>query len=463
MKILVEGIAVGKVKNIIKEQQKKNDIDFLEAINVSLKQIEELKIKNPDNASYLYIQRLLIDDPVFKNEVLKLIGSGNEPIESVRCVIDGFVQPLKESNDEYLKERAVDIEDIMQRILNNLACNSSVILDEKYIVIVEELHPSFLIENRNNILGVIARNGGSTSHSAILCRSWKIPYVVSEIVIADNAKILLADKIIINPDDDVVDKFKDIDELDFTEHNGYGFYANVFDNSDLDHVVGKFDGVGLYRTEFIFMKKEKPLSVGEQVKIYKEALSKVDNIIFRTFDIGDDKIISYIETKEKGANNYFANINVFKDQIKAFGESSVKYIMFPMIRSKTEFNELKSYIDFDCKVGIMLETKDALNNICDFHDVDFISIGTNDLVYELYGIDRFKAYDDLSYLDDLLNRLSTVVDFCKKNGIKLSLCGEIAGIEEVAYKLFKMGICNLSVSVSNLSVLIKAYKKVILG
>ena len=137
--------------------------------------------------------------------------------------------------------------------------------------------------------------------------------------------------------------------------------------------------------------------------------------------------------------------------------------MFPMIRSKKEFNELKQMIDFDARVGMMLETKEALENINDFYDVDFISIGTNDLVYELYGIDRLNQVDDLKYLDDLITKLKTVVDFCNKHNIKLSLCGEIAGVEDISYRLFKIGIKNLSVSVNKFDVLVNAYKKMIVG
>jgi len=455
MDILVKGKAYGKVKNI-RGYNYNSDGCFLDAIDLSLKQIEMLKEKNPDKVNYLDVQSLLINDPVFKAEVLKLISLGNDSVFSVTCVLDGFIKPLMESNDEYLKERALDIEDVKNRVLNNLSSNELMVLDDKFVIVVDELHPSFLIENRNNILGVISRKGGSTSHSAILCKEFNIVYVVSDINLDDGDYVLIDDDIVVNPSYSIENN-KVINDSEIIKHDGYGFYANVFDNSNLDKVSKYFDGVGLYRTEFVLMKGL------DQVKTYKEALNKVGNIIFRTFDVGDDKNISYIKTDKKGVCNYFDNLEVFLGQIRAFKEARVKYIMFPMIRSKKEFNELKQMIDFDARVGMMLETKEALENINDFYDVDFISIGTNDLVYELYGIDRLNQVDDLKYLDDLLIKLKTVVDFCNKHNIKLSLCGEIAGVEDISYRLFKIGIKNLSVSVNKFDVLVNAYKKMIVG
>ncbi len=456
MDILVKGKAYGKVKNIRGYSYNNGEVDFLDSVDLSLRQIELLKEKNPDKVNYLDFQSLLINDPVFKAEVLKLISLGNDSVFSVTCVLDGFIKPLMESNDEYLKERALDIEDVKNRVLNNLSSNELMVLDDKCVIVVDELHPSFLIENRNNILGVISRKGGSTSHSAILCREFNIVYVVSDINLDDGDYVLIDDDIIVNPPYSIENNML-VNDYEIIKHDGYGFYANVFDNSNLDKVSKYFDGIGLYRTEFVLMKGL------DQVKTYKEALNKVGNIIFRTFDVGDDKNISYIKTDKKGVCNYFDNLEVFMGQIKAFKEARVKYIMFPMIRSKKEFNELKQMIDFDARVGMMLETKEALENINDFYDVDFISIGTNDLVYELYGIDRLNQVDDLKYLDDLITKLKTVVDFCNKHNIKLSLCGEIAGVEDISYRLFKIGIKNLSVSVNKFDVLVNAYKKMIVG
>ena len=226
-----------------------------------------------------------------------------------------------------------------------------------------------------------------------------------------------------------------------------------------------FDGVGLYRTEFIFMNNDKPLSYEEQYKIYKEALTITNkDIIFRTFDVGDDKKLSYLNVTQKGVSNYFDNLDIFNNQIKALVNAKAKYIMFPMIRSKDEVDRLRNIIyayDRNIAIGIMLETKEALDNINDFSYVDFISIGTNDLVEELYKIDRYNQLDNLEYIDDLLKKLENVVEFCQNNKIELSLCGEIAGIEEIAVRLFKIGIKKLSVGVSKIGVLNNAYLKYI--
>ena len=181
-------------------------------------------------------------------------------------------------------------------------------------------------------------------------------------------------------------------------------------------------------------------------------------ITFRTFDIGDDKQLPYLKADKKGIRNYKNYPDLFKDQVKALIRAN-RYqnmrIMFPMIESEEEFrylkdlvvkykNELgnKSYL----KIGMMLETKEALNNLSSFIDVDFISLGTNDLTHELYNIDRSEVSNYLVYIDNLIEELKRVVNHCKTYNIDLSICGELAGIPEVTNKLLEIGIRNFSVS-----------------
>lgn len=459
MKVLVNGNIFGYVKNISNNINECDNVSFLDAVNISLKQIDDLICNSPSNKDYLEIQKLLINDPVFKDEVLDLINNGNSTYSSVSFVLDKYIKSIEDSNNSYLNERSLDIKDIKNRILNNISSTNEILLDSKCIVVVDELHPSFLIKNKDNILGVIARSGGSTSHSVILCRSYGICYVVSDVLLNDNDLVLISDDIYINPSLDVVNTFKKEEVFSkLVEHNGFNFYLNVCDNSLINDVFDLgFDGIGLYRTEFIFSNSL--FSVEKQCVIYSEALNKVSPIIFRTFDVGDDKQIPGVVTFGKGVINYKANIDVFKAQIEAFKSAGVKYVMFPMIRFKEEFEWLLEVVGDCFSCGIMLETKDALDNLNDFKDVSFISVGTNDLVSELYGIDRLKQLDDLSYLDDLILRLSKVVIFCNEYGIKLSICGEIAGIEAVIYKLMEIGFTNFSVNVNAVNDLNNAYRK----
>lgn len=467
MKVISKGTALGKAKIISYQLNNRDNISFFDAIDLSLRQIDEIKINSPENSEYLDVQKFLIADPIFKDEVLKLVESGNSAIFSVKFVLGNYIKELAKTNDEYLKERILDIEDVMNRIISNLSGDKELLLTDKRIVVIEDLHPSFLIKNKKNVLGVISRKGGITSHSAILCRGLNIPYVISDVEINEDDFIILADDIYINPSKELIDKYKtDSLDVEAIKHDGVRFYANVFSNDDLV-LIDKygFDGVGLYRTEFIFMNNDKPLSYEEQYKIYKEALTITNkDIIFRTFDVGDDKKLSYLNVTQKGVSNYFDNLDIFNNQIKALVNAKAKYIMFPMIRSKDEVDRLRNIIyayDRNIAIGIMLETKEALDNINDFSYVDFISIGTNDLVEELYKIDRYNQLDNLEYIDDLLKKLENVVEFCQNNKIELSLCGEIAGIEEIAVRLFKIGIKKLSVGVSKIGVLNNAYLKYI--
>lgn len=468
MKVLAEGIVYGKVQIVKETVNTDNSVDFLFSIKMALDQIEELKKANPENSAYLDVHKYLIDDPVFKNEVLKMIGNGNDSVSSVKYVFSQYLDELSRSSDEYLKERTLDIKDVMNRILSNLSEKKEYILTEKCIVLVEDLLPSFLIRNKKNILGVISRKGGSTSHSAILCRGWNIPYVVSDLILADGDYVLIDNDIIeINPSFNRVNKINpNCQYKELAVHEGYGFFANVFSNEDIDYIdrLG-FDGVGLYRTEFIFMDKNRALSLEEQINIYQGALAKTNkDIYFRTFDVGDDKSLSFINCQTKGINNYLNNLDFFETQIKALVIAGAKYIMFPMINNRVELKVLKNIVckySKSVRIGIMLETKDALANLSDFFDVDFISIGTNDLVESLYHITRGKQLECLDYLNNLLTEIKRVVEFCRNNKIKLSICGELASLESVIIELFKVGINNISINISKTNNLNNGYYKYI--
>ena len=207
-------------------------------------------------------------------------------------------------------------------------------------------------------------------------------------------------------------------------------------------------------------------SYEQQLAVYKEAIDLMHDkpITFRVFDIGDDKKLSYINTNEKGIQNYINNPDIFITQIKALSDASNKVrILLPMIRTYKEYNYLKNWIfditnDKSIKIGMMLETKEALENIESFVNVDFISIGTNDLAEELYSKSRDSEYDENITLD-MINKLIPAVKYANDNNIDISICGEIASIPEVAYKLYEIGLKNLSVTTSAINNLNFAYSK----
>ena len=210
------------------------------------------------------------------------------------------------------------------------------------------------------------------------------------------------------------------------------------------------------------MNKDRALTEDEQYEIYNDAILELKQrpITFRTFDIGDDKQLPYLKADKKGVRNYRNYPDLFKDQIKALIRAN-RYqnmkIMFPMIETYDEYSYLRDLVvkykkelgsKQYLKIGMMLETKEAIKNLDDFKDVDFISLGTNDLTHELYNINRNEVSNYDMYIDNLIEVIKNVVEHCKKYNIELSICGEIAGIPQVTSKLLDAGIRNFSVSPS---------------
>ncbi|MDE6241357.1 MAG: hypothetical protein K2M08_02915 [Anaeroplasmataceae bacterium] len=490
-KVLSEGVAIGKVHIInqsaihqINPQPKKEKEKLKKAIEDSIKELESLKTESKENEEYISMQILLLNDPMLLSKSNQEIDNGLSAAQSVSNVLHEIMNSLLDATSSYLKERVLDLSDIKERILRNLLGKKSLEIQYDFILVAEELYPSFLIQNKNKLLGIITHKGGYSSHSAILCRQFNIPYMVSNIDVKENEIIIIdtrKQQILTSPEENEIKHYQEVlhklskENFEAIEHAPYQFLANVSDNSELERVNQYgFDGIGLYRTEMIFMNSDRPYTLEEQYEIYSEAVEAMQSksICFRTFDIGDDKQLPYIEASKKGVDNYIHNPIVFKTQIEAIIQANhyntVK-IMFPMIYSSSEFDFLKkwvlqiqkemkdtSYIQF----GIMLETEEALNSIETFYDVDFISIGTNDLVYSIYHIHRDAQTNDLeNYLNDLILKLKRVVDFVKEHKITLSVCGELAAIEPALKEFMKLGIENYSVATPAIKILNHVYKE----
>ncbi|MGM9970539.1 MAG: putative PEP-binding protein [Anaeroplasma sp.] len=491
-KVLSEGYTIGKVKFIheIKLIDELGDIEcetskFKEAVSLANIQIDNLS-KDDCFTKYIEIQRLMINDKLLHTKILSRINKGESAINAIRDATEEFIEPLKESNSNYLSERTVDIEDIRDRLIGCILDKTYRIEKAPYILYVDNLFPSDLLIRKNSLLGIIAKKGSYSSHTSIICRSLGLPYVVSDINLNEDDCIIIDTRtktIIVNPNSDEIEfynkEIKRQDKIDkyAVEHDDYLFLANVYNNSDLKMVLDyNFDGVGLYRTEFIFINSVKPLSFEEQLNIYQSAVEycKEKPINFRTFDICDDKKVDYLSSYSKSYDSYINNKSIFEDQIKALLLAN-KYnnmrVMFPMIYKYEEFQYLKEWIininkSLNCnlpKIGLTVETRESLENIQEFQDVDFIAIGTNDLMSQLYNINREDTVIDLDdYIDDFINRLKPLIKFCKEKDICLSVCGEIAAIKEFSIKLYEAGIKNLSVSpalIKNLNMAYLHYKK----
>ncbi|MDE6660719.1 MAG: hypothetical protein K2J93_02705 [Anaeroplasmataceae bacterium] len=488
--VLSEGIAIGKVHILsysamtqvkIDPAKEKEKLEI--AIKNSIKELENLKKISKENEEYISMQILLLSDPLLLTKTNQEINLGHSASESVEIVLNEIMKPLLDATSSYLKERALDLSDIKERILRNLIGKKSLDIKTDFILVAEELHPSFLIQHKNQLLGVITHKGGYSSHGAILCRQFNIPYMIANIAAIEGETIILdtrKQQIITSPKDQEIKHYQEITQklsmevFEAIEHSPYQFLANISDNSELERVQSYgFDGIGLYRTEMIFMNSDRPYTLEEQYEIYSVAVQAMKNksICFRTFDVGDDKQLSYITASKKGIDNYIHNPLVFKTQIEAIIKANlynIVKIMFPMIYSADEFDFLKkwvlqiqkemkdsSFIEF----GIMLETEEALNSIESFKDVDFISIGTNDLVYSIYHIHRDDQNTELEYLKDLISKLKRVVTFCKKNKITLSICGELAAISPALKEFIRMGITSFSVATPAIKILNHIYKE----
>lgn len=482
--IISDGLVYAKTEKIceIQEEHSKYSFDtqseieaLNKAINKSITDLDELKNKVDNNdKEFIEVHKMLISDPILYNEIVDNIKNNGLTKEyAFNKVIDSYIEKFSLARTTYLKERILDMEDIRIRVMSNFKEHNKVKIDGKFILVIDELYPSLLMTYNEQIVGVIAKRGGMTSHSAILCKGREIPYVLIDdlniiegFVLIDTREGILD----LNPSTDKIEEANSLNEKKenfvINDFSSFGIkeLANVTNNLDLKKVIDyNMDGVGLYRTELIFMNLDRAMTYDEQYKIYSEAINlmKTKPICFRTFDIGDDKQLEYIKSFKKGIDNYINNKEIFENQVKALIKAN-KYnnmkIMFPMIETYDEFLYLKEWVlkikkglndNSYLEIGMMLETKKALENIKDFKDVSFISLGTNDLTSELFNLKREETINYKEYIKDLLDKLSIVVAHANKYNICLSICGELAGIKSVVKRLYRLGIKNFSVSVAN--------------
>ena len=491
--VISDGTACGKVLKFENGyiDNSKDDIDvdkeisiLKNALKASNDELDDILMKSDnDSKQIIDAHKMIINDPVLNKQIIDKIKT--EKISAKKAftnVLDDYIKAIGDARSDYLVERSLDIKDVKRRILLNMDNRGKDNLDGKYILVCEEVFPTFLIAHEKNIIGVVSLHGGYTSHSAILCRNNEIPYVVvddikdiNDLIIIDTRK-----KIIINnPSADEIKSYENYNKnddfklIDFSKY-GVKVYANASSTADVKKVLRyNLSGIGLFRTEFIFMNMDRAMKLDEQEEIYNNISSLLNNkeVTYRTFDIGDDKQLSYIKTFHKGIDNYKNNPELFENQIKAIILSNTNNnvrIMFPMIERYDEFKFLHDWVlkikdnlhdKSKIKIGMMLETKEAFMHLDEFKDVPFMSIGTNDLTHELYNISRENITDYHSYINDLLNVLKRIVEFTNENNIDLSICGEIASVKKAAILLYKNGIRKFSISPSSIRVLSDAIKE----
>lgn len=476
VEVISEGYAYGPafvtIPELILEDKKINVDKEIQKLEMALKQAAQDVVKH-SSYEYFDIQNMMINDPILKKDAAQIIKKEKKNAATALAeALDKYKENLLKSNSKYLQERVYDLEDVKRRIILILLNKKNNFPKTPFVLVCDELMPSIFLENKENILGVVAKKAGMTSHGAILARGAGIPFVVCNNINLKNGEDIIIDTrrkaLFEEPEESYILEISHLmnktTDFEVRKYKNFNLLVNVFDNQEVKKAANlDVDGIGLYRTEFVFMHENRPMTYDEQVKIYKEAITLMNGkpVCFRTFDIGDDKQVAYIKAHHKGFLNYVNNPIIFETQIKALLASNINgnlKIMFPMVETIDEFKYLKNWVlrikkemnnDKPILIGMMLETKKALVSIDEFKEVDFISIGTNDLTQELFQIRRDEQSSKITtYVDDLLKVLQKVVDFAKENKIYLSICGELASIPSISKAFMQLGIRNFSVSLS---------------
>lgn len=474
-------------------------------------QLEAIKTKaeaslGEEKAAIFEGHIMLLEDEELEQEIIALIKDEHATADAAAySVIEGQAKALEELDDEYLKERAADVRDIGKRLLKNILglniVDLSAIQDE-VILVAADLTPSETAQlNLDKVLGFITDLGGRTSHSSIMARSLELPAIVGTTNATkeiQNDDYLIIDavnnKIYLNPTADVIEQLKAVKNQYITERNDLAklkdLPAITLDGHQVEVVanIGTVrdiagaerngaEGVGLYRTEFLFMDRDSLPTEEEQFQAYKAVAEAMGSqaVIVRTMDIGGDKDLPYMNLpKEENPFLGWRAIRIAMDrkeilhaQLRAILRASAfgkLRIMFPMIISVEEVRELKAELEllksqlreenkaFDetIEVGVMVETPAAA--VIARHlakEVDFFSIGTNDLTQYTLAVDRGNElishlYNPMS--PSVLGLIKQVIDASHAEGKWTGMCGELAGDERATLLLLGMGLDEFSMS-----------------
>lgn len=518
-KSVFSGIAIGrlsvynKAENVVK-RVKITDIDgeirrFEEAREEGKKQLaglyeKALKEVGEVNAAIFEVHQMMLDDLDYVESIQNMIKSQEVNAEfAVANTGDNFSEMFASMDDDYMKERAADVKDISNRLIMILQGNGAggIQSDEPVILLADDLAPSETVQlDKSKVLSFVTRHGSTNSHTAILARTMNIPALIG-VDYPDDAdgKMGIVDgyegKIIIDPEVSVLEDYKAkkekedekkrlLQELKGKENvtldgKKINLYANIGSVSDVASVLANdAGGIGLFRSEFLYLESETYPTEEEQFKAYRTVAENMagKKVIIRTLDIGADKQVGYfnLDKEENPAMGYRAiricldRRDIFKTQLRALYRASYYgtiSIMFPMIISVQEVKQIKQIISEvkteldeanvpykDVEIGIMIETPAAVMMSEELaKEVDFFSIGTNDLTQYTLAIDRQNPkldniYD--SHHPAILKMLQMVVDNGHKGGCWVGICGELGADTTLTETFLKMGFDELSVSPS---------------
>ncbi len=498
-----------KIKNIDEEI---NKLD--RALNSTRNQLETLRKKieeevGKEESLVFESHQIILDDPEFIDKAKEMIKNNSVSADyAIDTVKKELVVIMESIDDEYMRERAADIKDVSDRIVRNILGIEDEVNITEYntVVVAHDLTPSDTAQlDKNKVCAFLTNIGGKTSHSAIMARTMEIPAIVGMNNITEvvkNGDTILVNGVegyvVLNPSEEEIntfrlniEKFKEekekLKELKnvkiYDENNRHiEICGNIGSPEDVDQVLENGgDGVGLFRTEFLYMDRSSMPSEEEQFSVYKKVLEKMEGkpVVIRTLDIGGDKKLDYLDLGEE-MNPFLGyrairlcldRVDIFKMQLRALLRASIYgnlKIMFPMISSIEEFRQAKKILE-ECKqelisegvvvsdsieVGIMVEIPSAAVSAREFaKEVDFFSIGTNDLIQYTLACDRMN--EKVSYLynpmhPSVLSLIKMTIDGAHAEGKWVGMCGEMAGDEEAIPTLLEYGLDEFSMSATSI-------------
>ncbi len=454
------------------------------------------------NAAIFEVHAMMLEDEDFNDSIFNMIDGQKVNAEyAVAATGDNFSKMFAQMEDEYFQARSADIKDIAERVIRILqgSENSGDLGDEPVILAAKDLAPSETVQmDKSKLLGFVTEFGSSNSHTAILARTMNIPALIGIPVDERlNGKMAVIDgdkgELILDPDEDTLADYRTkqeeqerqrslLQELkgkeDITlDGKRIRLFANIGSVGDIAKVLeNDADGIGLFRSEFLYLEKQDYPSEEEQFQAYKSALEMMAGrkVVIRTLDIGADKQVDYfrLDKEENPAMGYRAiricldREEVFRTQLRALLRASAYgnlAVMYPMIISVDEVRRIKKIMtsiqaEFDAKEipygeieqGIMIETPAAVMISAELaKEVDFFSIGTNDLTQYTLAIDRQNAKLDNIYDPHhpaVLRMIQMTVENGHKEGCWVGICGELGADTALTETFLKMGVDELSVS-----------------
>ena len=497
-----------KIEDVAAEKARFHDAIAQSKTELEAIREHTLRELGPDKAEIFSAQLLIVEDPEIVSQVNDKIESENmNAAKALDEVAQTMIMIFESMDNEYMRERAADVRDVTKRVMAHILGVTFVTpasISEEVIIIAEDLTPSDTAQlNRKYVKGFATNIGGRTSHSAIMSRSLEIPAVVGTKVALEeikNGDLVIIDgtegDVFVNPSEDLVKEYEGkradfeaykeelkqlVNEESITaDGHKVKLAANIGTPNDLEGVLKNgSDAIGLYRTEFLYMDSETFPTEEEQYTAYKTVLEGMEGkqVVIRTLDIGGDKELSYLDLP-KEMNPFLGyrairlcleETDLFRTQLRALLRASAHgnlAIMFPMIATLEEFRAAKALLlEEEAKLkeegievgkyetGMMVEIPSTAVMAKQFaKEVDFFSVGTNDLIQYTMAADRMN--EKVSYLYQpfnpaILNLLHNVITEAHKAGKWVGMCGEMAGEELAIPILLGLGLDEFSMSASS--------------